>query len=103
MIIVVLNRADIGHFVDLMRHAQFSWLPVVAVLQIGTYKPIYFSPIITDAAHLETSAVFARMKTRVWGLTEAEGATRLDEVGPNVVLSEKHHGWLWRLLPAARN
>ena len=47
--------------------------------------------------------VFARMKTVAEGLTEVEAASRLREVGPNVVVSEKHRGWAWRLFTAVRN
>jgi len=50
-----------------------------------------------------TRDVLARMKTAAEGLADAEAARRLQEVGPNVVVSEKHRGWLWRLFTAARN
>ena len=43
------------------------------------------------------------MKTSADGWTEAEAAQRLAQVGPNVVVSENHRGWPWRLLTAARN
>ena len=66
-------------------------------------KSIHFSPILAEVAKLETSAIFTRMKTAAEGLSDAEAARRLEEVGPNVVISEKHRGWLWRLLTATRN
>ncbi len=66
-------------------------------------KSIHFSPILADVAKLEASAVFAQMKTAAEGLTDTEAARRLAEVGPNVVISEKHRGWPWRLLTATRN
>ena len=64
---------------------------------------IHFASILTESSKLVPNEVFTRMKTSAAGLTEAEAAKRLEEVGPNVVVSEKHGGWLWRLLTAARN
>ena len=52
---------------------------------------------------METSQVFRRMKTAPEGLSEDEAASRLAEVGPNVVAASKHRGWPWRLLTATRN
>ena len=66
-------------------------------------KSIHLSPILAEVAKLETSAVFTRMKTAVEGLSDTEAARRLEEVKPNVVVSERHRGWLWRLLTAMRN
>jgi Mg2+-importing ATPase len=66
-------------------------------------KSIHFSPVLAEVAQLETSAVFTRMKTTAEGLGEAEAASRLEEVGPNVVATGKHRGWPWRLLTATRN
>jgi len=66
-------------------------------------KSIHFSPILAEAAQLETSEVFSRMKTAANGLNEDEVNRRLAESGPNVVAASKHRGWLWRLLTAARN
>ena len=66
-------------------------------------KSIHFSPILGEVAKLETRAVCTRMKTAAEGLSDAEATKRLEEVGPNVVVSEKHRGWLWRLLTATRN
>ncbi len=66
-------------------------------------RSIHFSPILAEVAKTETSSVFARMKTAPEGLSDAEAARRLEVVGPNVVVSEKHRGWLWRLLTATRN
>lgn len=43
------------------------------------------------------------MKTSAAGLTDAEAAKRLAEAGPNIVVSENHRGWPWRLLTAVRN
>lgn len=70
--------------------------------KIGS-KSIHFSPILAEVARLEASKVFVRMKTSSDGLTDAEARVRLEESGPNVVVSEKHQGWIWRLLTAARN
>src|ERR1700675_1460245 len=64
---------------------------------------IHFASILTESSKLVPNEVFTRMKTSAAGLTVAEAAKRLEEVGPNVVVSEKHGGWLWRLLTAARN
>ena len=36
-------------------------------------------------------------------MSEADAEKRLAEAGPNVIASEKHRGWLWRLLTATRN
>ncbi|MDB6174474.1 MAG: mgtA 1 [Chthoniobacteraceae bacterium] len=64
---------------------------------------IEFSPLLAEMAKVETAEVFSRMKTAPGGLSKAEAAKRLEETGPNVVVSEKHRGWPWRLLTAARN
>jgi Mg2+-importing ATPase len=66
-------------------------------------KSIHFSPVLAEVAQLETSEVFARMKTSPEGLSEDEAARRWAEVGPNVVAANKHRGWPWRLLTATRN
>jgi Mg2+-importing ATPase len=66
-------------------------------------KAIRFSPILAEASLLQKSAVFSRMKSVPEGLSEDEAASRLAEVGPNVVAVSKHRGWLWRLLTAMRN
>ena len=66
-------------------------------------KSIRFSPILAEASSLETGAVFSRMKSAPEGLSESDAASRLVEVGPNVVAVSKHHGWPWRLLTAVRN
>lgn len=83
--------------------------PILSRLPAGatprsTAKPaIHFSPVLTELAKVETAGVFGRMKTIAEGLTDAEAGRRLEEVGPNVVVSEKNRGWFWRLLTAARN
>ena len=64
---------------------------------------IHFASILTESSKLVPNEVFTRMKTSTEGLTEAEATKRLEESGPNVVVSERHRGWLWRLLTAARN
>jgi len=66
-------------------------------------RTIHFSPILTELAGLNPADVLARMKTTAEGLTNADAARRLEEIGPNVVVSEKHAGWFWRLLTAVRN
>ena len=66
-------------------------------------QPIHFSPILAEVAQLETSAVFARLKTSPDGLRTAEASSRLAQTGPNVVAASTHRGWPWRLLTAARN
>jgi Mg2+-importing ATPase len=66
-------------------------------------RSIHFSPVLAEAARLETSEVFSRMKTSPQGLSEGEAASRLAEVGPNVVAAGQHRGWPWRLLTATRN
>ena len=64
---------------------------------------IHCAPILTELARLEKGQVFTRMKTSPEGLSEADAEKRLAEAGPNVIASEKHRGWLWRLLTATRN
>ncbi|MGB9275747.1 MAG: HAD-IC family P-type ATPase [Terrimicrobiaceae bacterium] len=64
---------------------------------------IHFSPILAELARLEKIEVCTRMKTSPEGLSEADAEKRLAEAGPNVIASEKHRGWLWRLLTATRN
>jgi Mg2+-importing ATPase len=66
-------------------------------------KSIRFSPVLAEVAQLEKGAVFSRMKTSPEGLSEGEAASRLAEVGPNVVAANGHRGWPWRLLTATRN
>jgi hypothetical protein len=72
-----------------------------------TTKPkghsIRVSPILTELAHLEKSEVLARLKTSQDGLAQSEAQERLVEHGPDIVASEKQHGWLWRLFNATRN
>ena len=66
-------------------------------------QSIHFSPVLTEVAQLETNEVFTRMKTAKEGLSEADAAGRLAEVGPNVVAESQHRGWLWRMFTAMRN
>ena len=80
-----------------------SKLPPGAVPAKATSQSIHFAPVLAELAMTPTNAVFARMKSALEGLTDAEAARRLEEVGPNVVVSEKHRGWWWRLLTATRN
>lgn len=56
-------------------------------------KSIRFSPLLAEVAALETGGVFSRMKTAPEGLSEDEAASRLAEVGPNVVAASRHRGW----------
>ena len=90
-------------------HITKNMLPVAPVTTSGkaAAKPpanaIHFSPILAELARLEKSEVFTRMKTSPEGLSEADAEKRLAEAGPNVIASEKHRGWLWRLLTATRN
>ena len=66
-------------------------------------RSIHFSPILTEVAPLESSGVFARMKTQPEGLNEEEAARRLVDNGPNIIATGMHRDWLWRLVTAARN
>ena len=90
-------------------HIKKHMLPIPPVTTLGnsTAKPpvhaIRFSPILAELARLEKSEVFTRMKSSPEGLSEADAESRLAEAGPNVIASEKHRGWLWRLLTATRN
>ncbi len=64
---------------------------------------IHFSPLLAELAKLDNGEVFMRMKTSLEGLSEADAAKRFAETGPNVVVEDKHRGWLWRLFNATRN
>lgn len=66
-------------------------------------KSIHFAPLLAEVAQLEAGEVFTRMKTAAEGLSVGESASRLADVGPNVVAAGSHRGWPWRLLTAARN
>ena len=66
-------------------------------------QSIHFSPVLAEVAQLEKSEVFYHMKTTPEGLNGEEAASRLAEVGPNVVTAAKHRGWAWRLIVAIRN
>lgn len=61
---------------------------------------IHFSPLLTEVARLEQRDVFVRMQTSLDGLSEDAAASRLKEVGLNVVAASQHQGWPWRLLIA---
>lgn len=69
----------------------------------GAGHSIRFSSILLELGKTGVSETLLRMKTAAEGLSEAEAAKRLVEAGPNIVVSEKHRGWLWRLFTAARN
>ena len=90
-------------------HIPKNMLPIPPVTTLGNsaaklpVNAIHFSPILAELARLEKSEVFTRMKTSPEGLSEADAKRRLAEAGPNVIASEKHRGWLWRLLTATRN
>ena len=89
-------------------HIPKNMLPIAPVpTGNAAAKPpenaIHFSPILAELARLEKTEAFTRMKTSAEGLSEADAEKRLAEAGPNVIASEKHRGWLWRLLTATRN
>jgi Mg2+-importing ATPase len=58
---------------------------------------------VQEAAMRESSEVLQELGTSPAGLTEAEAAGRLAQVGPNEVAAEKQPGWVARLYLAARN
>ncbi|MEI7929715.1 MAG: cation-transporting P-type ATPase, partial [Verrucomicrobiales bacterium] len=64
---------------------------------------IHFAPVLSEAARLEVEVVLVNAKSSLNGLSGIEASRRLAEVGPNVVAVDKRHGWLRRLLTAARN
>jgi Mg2+-importing ATPase len=66
-------------------------------------KSIHFSPVLAEVAQLEKNEVLSRMKTSREGLSEDEAARRWAEAGPNIVATNKHRGWPWRLFTATRN
>jgi len=55
------------------------------------------SPLLLETAPLDAAAVYARLATRVEGLTSAEAAARLAEYGPNVLARDQRPSF-WRLL-----
>ncbi|HYY29153.1 MAG TPA: cation-transporting P-type ATPase [Chthoniobacterales bacterium] len=73
----------------------------------ATTKPkgnsIRVSPILAELARLETGEILTSLKTSRNGLTRADAQKRLIEYGPNLIVSEKRRGWLWRLFSATRN
>ena len=84
-----------------MNHLPKPTIP--ASLGKAEDSAIQFSPLLAEVAELEKSGVFSRMKTAPGGLSEEKAASRLAEIGPNVVAVGKHRGWPWRLFTAARN
>ena len=55
-------------------------------------KPIRVSPALIEAAGAEPSGVFATLRSRPEGLTEAEAEERLEEIGPNVLAKDQRTG-----------
>lgn len=64
---------------------------------------IRVSPLLVEAARLERQDVFAKLASRVEGLTASEAGERIALHGANVVAAEKEHGWAARMLTAVRN
>jgi len=79
-------------------------LPKLAHVPSTAATPsIHFSPILAEVAQLDSGAALSRMKSAAGGLSPADAASRLAELGPNVVVASTHRGWMFRLLGATRN
>ena len=85
----VATSAAIGNSPQKMLTNLISRLPPGTTPVIAAKRVIRFAPLLTELANTESGKVFGRMKTAADGLTAAEAARRLDEVGPNIVVSEK--------------
>lgn len=68
-------------------------IPKHLISDIRREKPqIQVSQMVLESASLDAAGVFARLKTRVGGLTSAEAAARQVEYGPNVLAKDKRAG-----------
>ncbi len=67
---------------------------------LGRKKPgIHVSQLVVESAAMDVGGVYARLATRVGGLTGSEAAIRLAEHGPNVLARDQRPGLLkllWR-------
>jgi Mg2+-importing ATPase len=68
---------------------KFLWQRVPSAV-----APIRVSPLLIDAAHLDTQAAVDKLQGTRQGLSQQQAEHRLEENGPNVVAQEKHHTWI---------
>ena len=64
-------------------------------------SPIRVSPLVVEAAGIDVEHVYAKLKTRLTGLTAAEASARLEQYGRNVLAREQRPGFvrlLWRAM-----
>jgi Mg2+-importing ATPase len=79
-------------------------LPKNLFAAIRREKPVaHVAPIVVEVAGLATEQVYERLKTTPSGLTEAEAARRLAEVGPNVIATDARTSVFKLLWHAIRN
>ena len=64
---------------------------------------VHVAPLLVECAALPVAEVLQRLGTAPTGVSDAEAALRLRRDGPNTIAAERHTGWGWRLLRAARN
>ena len=75
----------------------------VLVSDLPKTPAIHVSPVVVEAAALDAAGVYTRLKTRAQGLTPDEAATRLVEIGPNVLAKDQRPGLMKLLWRAMRN
>ena len=66
-------------------------------------RQIQVSPLIIEVSKLPAPEVLSKLASTWQGLSDEETDIRRAEHGPNEVVEEVRHGWLWRLLISLRN
>jgi Mg2+-importing ATPase len=64
---------------------------------------IRVSPLLIESSKVHSADIFQQYQTSLNGLSQEEAEKRFEQYGPNEVVSEIHHGWLWRLVSTLRN
>ncbi|MBI3579100.1 MAG: magnesium-translocating P-type ATPase, partial [Ignavibacteriales bacterium] len=64
---------------------------------------IRVSPLLVESAYSDINRILQKYSTSYGGLTQEEAEKQLDVHGPNEVIQDVRHGWLWRLLSTLRN
>ena len=64
---------------------------------------IRFSQKVAVMAGKDITGVLSEMETNMTGLSEETAEERIEKYGYNEITHEKEHGWLWRLMLAAKN
>jgi P-type Mg2+ transporter len=75
-------------------------------LPSGTKRPshgIQVSPLLIELAQCEPPTALERLRSSLEGLSDEEVASRLEEHGPNTVVTDEHHGRLRLFLHACLN